>query len=530
MDTIEHWIIKHQDELTAISDKIWSYAELGLVEHKSAAIQAEYLKAHGFDIQMGVGGMDTAFVAEWSSEGTKRNSEGAKQSGYCKKSQDNPVRHICSRNGKERPELSELSHLPAEKRESDTVVIPPVKPVIGFLGEYDALPGVSNEPLPTKHPAKQGAHGHGCGHNLLGVASMAAAIALKEFAKARGASGTIRYYGCPAEESSFGKTWMVRDGFFDDVDIALTWHPGSINRTSNSTSLADLVYKFDFYGKTAHAAGDPWNGRSALDGVELMHAGIERMREHMRPESRVHYVITHGGGAPNVVPEYAQTFFDIRAGGLDELEKMYDWVHDIAQGAALMTQTKFEPRFLGAAANVIPNRVITGVFHQIMTELGAPEWTDEELDFASKMQDELGPDTLQSSLHRLGEEASLLRQTQVCDVVFPEEEGITQGKGSTDVGDVSWVVPTGQFNTACYVLGAPGHSWAVTACSGMSIGHKGMIFAAKVLGIAGTRFMTDENLRERARTEWKKRLDGKVYKTPVPSEIKRPPLPFGKNK
>ena len=470
LDDIKNWINHHQDELTAISDKIWSRAELGLVERKSAGLQAEYLRTHGFQIQMGVGGMDTAFVAEWSSA---------------------------------------------------------AKPVIAFLGEYDALPGVSNKPVPVKEPVKEGASGHGCGHNLLGVASMGAAIALKELACAQGIQGTVRYYGCPAEESSFGKTWMVRDGLFDDVDIALTWHPGSVNRTSNSTSLADLVYKFDFYGKTAHAAGDPWNGRSALDGVELMHAGIERMREHMRPENRVHYVITHGGGAPNVVPEYAQTFFDIRAGNLDELEKMYSWVHDIGQGAAMMTQTKFVPRFLGAAANVIPNRVITRVFHQVMTELGAPEWTDEEMEFASKMQDELGPDALQNSLARLGDEVSLLGQTKICDVVFPEEESIAQGKGSTDVGDVSWVVPTGQFNTACYVLGAPGHSWAVTSCCGMSIGHKGMIFAAKILGIAGARFMTEKGLRDDARAEWEKRLNSKTYKTPVPPEIKKPPLPFG---
>jgi len=300
---IEEWVETNSGHLTTLSDEIWSYAELGLVEHKSAKAQMEHLKSQGFQVQSGIGGMETAFIASFGAG----------------------------------------------------------KPVIGFLGEYDALPTVSNKTVPHKEPLVPGGSGHGCGHNLLGVGALGAASALKALAEERGFGGTIRYYGCPAEESSFGKTWMARDRVFDDVDVALTWHPGNINDVRNSTSLADLVYKFDFFGKTAHAAGDPWNGRSAVDGMELMNAGIERMREHMRPESRVHYVITHGGGAPNVVPDFAQNFFDIRAEDLDELARMYSWVLDIARGAAMMTQTKVEPRFLGAAANTIPNTFITRV-------------------------------------------------------------------------------------------------------------------------------------------------------------------------
>ena len=287
--SIERWIEANKSELTSISDGIWAYAELGLAEHKSSKLQMEYLQEQGFTIEAGVGGMATAFVASWGKG----------------------------------------------------------KPVIGFLGEFDALPMVSNKAVPYKDPLAEGAPGHGCGHNLLGVASMGGAVALKQVMESKGLPGTVRYYGCPAEESSFGKTWMVRDGAFDDVDIALTWHPGNTNAVRNSSSLADLVLKFNFYGKTAHAAGDPWNGRSALDGVELMNAGIERMREHMRLDSRVHYVISHGGGAPNVVPDFAQNFFDVRAADIPELKRMHSWVLDIAKGAALMTQTRFEEVFLG---------------------------------------------------------------------------------------------------------------------------------------------------------------------------------------
>jgi len=465
---IERWVEANKLGLVSISNKIWSYAELGLVEHKSAKIQMDYLKDQGFVIKCGVGGMDTAFVASWGKG----------------------------------------------------------KPVIGFLGEYDALPMLSNKAVPYKDPLVNGAPGHGCGHNLLGVGAIGGAVALKELAKEKKFKGTIRYYGCPAEESSFGKTWMVRDGAFDDVDIVLTWHPGDANRVRNSTSLADLVYKFNFYGKTAHAAADPWNGRSALDGVELMNEGVERMREHMRLDSRIHYVISCGGGAPNVVPDYAQSFYDIRAADLDELKRMYDWVEDIGKGAALMTRTRFEPVFLGAAANVIPNRVIARVFQEVMEELGAPQWSKDELKFAEEMQKQFDPDGVKKALAKFSDAASKLGQTKICDIILPCEDKIESGKGSTDVGDVSWVVPTGQFSTACHVLGVPGHSWAITSCSGMSIGHKGMLFAAKILGIAGMRFMIDENLRRQARAEWNLQLGGRKYESPIPSHLSKPRLPF----
>ncbi|HHW27397.1 MAG TPA: amidohydrolase [Firmicutes bacterium] len=467
-DFVETWVERNREELIRVSDSVWEAAELGLVERKSAAVSQEYLRSQGFSVETGVGNMETAFVATWGKG----------------------------------------------------------KPVIGFLGEFDALPGLSNAPVPYPSPLGKNKPGHGCGHNLLGAAAMGGAIALKAFAEANGLEGTVKYYGTPAEESSFGKTWMVKAGAFDDADIVLTWHPGSTNGTDKTSSLADLVYKFDFYGKTAHAAGDPWNGRSALDAVELMNDGIERMREHIRPDSRIHYVITRGGGAPNVVPDYAQNFFDIRAKDMEELDRMWQWVEQIAKGAAMMTQTRVEPRFLGGAANLILNDVIIDTFQEILEELGPVQWTAEELEFAGKMQAQFDRHLIEQSIEQLRKQIPDLRETRLCSVIMPGDPEEKPGRGSTDVADVSWVVPTGQFRTACYTLGIPGHSWGVTACGGMSIGHKGMLLAAKTLGIAGARFLTDPGLRQAAWDEFKKRLNGKTYRSPIPEGIDTPPLPF----
>ncbi len=467
-DFIGSWVEDNQEGLIHVSDKVWEFAELGLLEKKSVAVSQEYLESQGFSIESGVGNMETAFVATWGSG----------------------------------------------------------KPVIGFLGEYDALPGVSNAPVPYPSPLGRDKPGHGCGHNLLGAAAIGGAVALKAFAETNNLRCTVKYYGTPAEESSFGKTWMVKAGVFKDADIVLTWHPGNSNGTDKSSSLADLVYKFDFYGKTAHAAGDPHNGRSALDGVELMNAGIERMREHMRPENRVHYVITHGGGAPNVVPDYAQNFFDIRAANMDELDRMWEWVEQIAKGAAMMTQTRVEPRFQGGAANLLLNDVIIGTFQEILEDLGPARWSDEELRFAEEMQSHFDKHLVEQSIDQLKKQVPDMKETRLCSVVVPADQEERPGRGSTDVADVSWVVPTGQFRTACYTLGVPGHSWAVTSCGGMSIGHKGMLLAAKTLGIAGAKFLATPKLREAAWDEFKRRLNGRTYRSPIPEGIEAPPLPF----
>jgi aminobenzoyl-glutamate utilization protein B len=237
-------------------------------------------------------------------------------------------------------------------------------------------------------------------------------------------------------------------------------------------------------------------------------------------------LVPYGGGAPNVVPDYAQNFFDVRAADIDELKRMHSWVLDIAKGAALMTQTRFEEVFLGYAANVIPNRVIARVLHSVMEEIGAPTWTEDELEFAEEMQSQFGPELIGQAIAHIEETGITPRQNKICDFIIPYSDKIEGGKGSTDVGDVSWVVPTAQFNTACYVLGIPGHSWAIASCSGMSIGHKGMLYAAKILGVTGYRFLTDADLRDRARAEWKYRLKGRKYESLIPPEIKTPPLPF----
>ena len=457
----------HRGELINLSDEVWRHAELGLREHKSATALARWLAANGFKIEMGVAEMETAFVATWGAGG----------------------------------------------------------PVIGFLGEYDALPGIGNRAVPRREPVDGDDCGHGCGHNLLGAAAAGAAVALKEVMAAEGLAGTVKYYGCPAEESSFGKMWMVSAGLFEGVDIVLTWHPGGVNRVSMTSSLADWVYKFNFYGKTAHAAANPHEGRSALDAVELMNDGVERMREHIRPECRVHYVITHGGRSPNVVPDYAQSFFDIRAATVPELGPLYEWVESIGRGAAMMTQTRFEPQFVGAAANTLPNAVIGRVLHGAMTDVGAPVYSAAELEFAAEIQGHF-PGCVEGGRRDLEALAEQVRDTRICDVILPFDATEKPGKGSTDVGDVSWVVPTGQFSAACYAFGIPGHTWAATACSGAPLGHRGMVFAAKVLATAGARFLTDAPLREAARAELERRLDGHVYQSPIPAGITRPPMPF----
>lgn len=457
--------------LVALSDDIWRHAELGLLEHKSAAQLAAFLSAAGFSIEMGVANMDTAFVASWGDGG----------------------------------------------------------PVVGLLGEYDALPGIANQPVPYRQPVDDNPSGHGCGHNLLGVAAAGAAVALKDLMQDKKLPGTIKFFGCPAEESSFGKMWMVCDGVFSGVDIVLTWHPGGFNAVSFTSSLADWVYKFNFYGKTAHAAANPYEGRSALDAIELMNDGVERMREHMRPECRIHYVITHGGQSPNVVPDYAQSFYDVRAATVPDLEPMYAWVEQIGQGAAMMTQTRFEPEFIGAAANTLANRVIGDVLQAAMEAVGAPAYTDEELGFAAQLQEHF-PGCVERALRDLEHRASHVREKRLCDVVLPLDATEKPGKGSTDVGDVSWVVPTGQFSATCYAFGIPGHTWAATSCSGAPVGHRGMLYAAKVLALAGARFMTEPELRTAAREEHQRRLGGYVYKSPIPEGVTRPPMPFGDGK
>lgn len=465
-DTAQNWVDANQASLTALSDRIWELAELGLQENESARLQEDYLRRQGFSVESGVAGMPSAFVA--------------------------------------------------------TYVAGTGQPVIGFLGEYDALPGLSQKPVPHKDPIEPGAPGHGCGHNLLGVAALAAAVAMKEAAVAGGLSATIKYFGCPAEETLIGKVFMVRDGCMNGLDACLTWHPGSTNSLWSNSSLAMNSVKFNFYGRTAHAAGDPQNGRSALDAVELMNIGANYLREHVTEKTRIHYATTEGGGQPNVVPAKAQVWYYVRAPLRQEVEETFERLVNIARGATLMTDTTFDMEFVAGCYNFLPNRAMGRLVHENMKVIGAPKFTDEELNFAAEMEKSF-PANFREVMMRDPYMPKELADQKLNETVLPLREDMPPMAGSTDVGDVSWVAPTVQFSTACSVIGTPGHSWQECAASGMSIGHKGMLMAAKVLAVSALDLVLDPAKLEEARAEFGAATVGQPYKAPLP-EGARPPL------
>lgn len=465
-DLILQWLNSNQDKLKSISDRIWELAEVGLQEEQSAKLLAKELAEAGFEVEMGVAGMPSAFVASYGSG----------------------------------------------------------KPVVGILGEYDALPGLSQAAEPVRKPLRTGAAGHACGHNLLGVGALGAVLALKNALDAGEVKGTIRYYGCPAEETLVGKVFMVREGLFDDVDIAMTWHPGSLNTLWASSSLAMNSAKFKFFGRSSHAAGDPQNGRSALDAVELMNIGANYLREHVIQEARIHYVITNGGGEPNIVPPEAEVWYYVRAPKRHQVEEIYSRLLKIAEGAALMTETSFEVEFLTGCYNTLHNDVIGTVLMEKMQEVGAPGFDDHDLAFAVKLAESFPAGHRTALADRLPKPiADILRDKYLCDVVLDPYDKDEVSAGSTDVGDVSWVTPTAQFTTACNVIGTPGHSWQYAACAGMSIGHKGMMTAAKVLALAAAEFFTKPELVEKAQEEFAAKTAENPYKSPLPADAS-PPL------
>ena len=459
------WIDEHREEFIQVADQVWQYAELGLVETKSSNLIAGKLKEHGFKVQHGVSGMPTAIVAEWGSG----------------------------------------------------------KPVIGFQGEYDALPGISNKIEPEKDPLVAGAPGHGCGHNVHGATALAVAVALRYLMKEEGLAGTIRFYGTPAEENYAGKVWMARDGYYDDLDACLSHHPSSMNTASLKSSTAVNGVKFIYRGKTAHAAGNPEMGRSALDAIELMNIGVNFLREHVISEARIHYVIEEGGGQPNVVPDYARSWYYIRAPERTQLDPIYERIVKIAKGAALMTETELEVQFIDALYNILPNKVISELVVKNMREIGTPEWSLEELEFAKKIGDQFSKDAKLDVLRRnkIPNPEKYRDVDLVTDVIDPIGEGETS-PGSSDVGDISWITPTVEFGTSCNVLGAPGHSWAFVACAGSTIGHKSLVFAAKTMAGAAIELYTDEELRNKAKDEHLERLAGRTYKTPLPEGVEVP--------
>lgn len=466
------WIEGHQEEVIALSDAVWRVAELGLHEHESARMQAEMLAAAGFRVEMGVAKMPTAFVASWGSG----------------------------------------------------------QPVVALLGEYDALPGTSNKPVPRPDPVAAGAAGHACGHNLLGVAAVAAAIAVKDEMLARGLPGTVRYYGCPAEENAGGKGFMVKAGLFGDVDAALTWHAGPVNSVRMNSSLAVVHTKFHFTGRTAHAAANPEMGRSALDAVELMNVGVNYLREHVIPEARIHYVTTNGGGEPNVVPGEAESWYYVRAPRLGQQREVQARIMKIAEGAAMMTETSLATKYTGSCANVVPNEPLARALDRNLRRVGPPAFDAADIAWVEEMAGHYPPGQREGMLRRFAQAGLDLGDVQLHDSIAPFSADKTAMPGSTDVGDVSWVTPTAQFTTACYPLGASGHSWQITAASGMGIGHKGMLTAAKVLALTALDVLEDAELRQAARDALIKERAGEEFESPIPPEVTEPIDPFAGRK
>lgn len=419
-------IEQHGDHYGQIAQQIWQFAELDFREFKSAQLLQRTLEAEGFSVQSGVAGMPTAFVAEYGSG----------------------------------------------------------KPVIGILAEYDALPGVSQEAVPYRQAREGNAAGHACGHHLFGTGSVAAAIAVKEWLQQSGQTGTIRLYGTPAEETAGGKVYMVREGLLDDVDVALHWHPSSVNDAGAGTSTATKEAKFRFYGQASHAAGAPERGRSALDGVEAMTYMVNLMREHVPQETRIHYVITRGGEAPNVVPAFAEVYLYARHPKADVVKGIFDRIVDAAEGAAKGTGTRMEYEVVGGLHSVLPNETLQRKMHEKLSLVGGIQYTAEEKAFAEKIIATF--------------ENSDARPEMAAEIV---PYALDHGAGSTDVGDVSWVVPTAGVSTATWAPGTSAHSWQAVAAGGTSIGQKGMLAAAKAMAIMAVELYQNPAMIEAAKQE-----------------------------
>jgi len=462
-ENIIEWLEERQGRFVAMADEIWDNPELALAEFKACKLQSDDLKADGFTITPNVGGLPTAFMAEYT------HGDGA-------------------------------------------------GPVIGFLGEYDALPSLSQQRQPGQEPIVQDGPGHGCGHNLLGTAALAAASVLKAWLIATDTAATVRYYGCPAEETCEGKVFMARGGAFDDLDMAITWHPGIDTTVWASSSLAVNNIKWRFKGRTAHAAGNPETGRSALDAVELMNIGVNFLREHTIDKARIHYVITNGGGAPNVVPDDCEVWYFIRSPERYQVEELTERVRKIAEGAALMTETTVTENFISGAYNMLPNKVITRTMARVLEELGPIAFDEEDYAFGKAVAEQY-PEALRRSLLTKRHLPADIVDEGLSATVWPMRDEGELGSGSTDVADVSWIAPTSQFRTNCFALGVPGHSWANTATGGVGIGHKGMLHAAKGMAITAAEFITDPALLQAAKDEFAESTKGRPYRCPIPADV-----------
>ena len=424
-------------ELTSLSDKIWEAAEVAFREDKSAEYLIEYAEANGLTIERGLAGMPTAFTASYGKG----------------------------------------------------------KPVIGIIGEFDALPGLSQTTAPYRDELIEGGAGHGCGHNLFGTASLGAAIAIKELIEKGSIEGTVKFFGTPAEEKFFGKLWMIREGVFDDVDICMDWHPADKTEANVQPSLALVDFMVEFTGQSAHASMDPWNARAANDALELYTSGINAYREHVKPSVRMHYHIQDAGQVVNVVPDYSRIWVRVRDITKEGLQPVYDHVKKMAGGAAIMANVEHKVSLISGIHDLLPNRTGGAAMQKNLEALGDIQYTQEEIDFALEMQRNNGKP-------KIGIDGKIrsLRETLK-----------SPGGGSTDVGDVSYNVPVVSLNVTTAPKGVPWHSWSVVASSGMSIGHKGMLYAAKALGMTMVDIFKDSRLRDDIKREFDERIGEYEY-------------------
>ena len=447
---IDELVEQRRREAIAIASDLFDYAELGYQEVKSSARLATYLEQHGFAVTNGVADMPTSFIA----------TRGAG------------------------------------------------KPVIAILAEFDALPRLSQAPVPRRQPLAQDAAGHACGHHLFGSASATGGIAVAEWLSATGTTGTVRVYGTPAEEGGSGKVYMTRAGLFDDVDVALHWHPNDRNVAVPESSNGNKSARFTFHGIAAHAAASPHRGRSALDGVEAMNYMANLIREHMPSKARIHYIITHGGDAPNVVPERAEVYYYVRHPERDEVEVLFDRVVAAAEGAAMGTGTRMEYEVMHGNYPLLPNEVLARAIYSVMRQIGGVTYDESELEFAKAIRNSL-----------FGSQRPLSTAREIAPFEF------RQKAGSTDVGDVSWNVPTAGFGTATWVPGTTAHSWQAVAAGGMSIGHKGMMLAANVLAATARELYVNPRLVAEARVEFDERRGRDFVYRPLLGD-REPPLDY----
>ncbi|WP_408008087.1 M20 family metallopeptidase [Pseudalkalibacillus sp. A8] len=462
------YLVENKELFERISEYVYYHPETRFEEYSSAEFLASECEKAGFQVERNAGNIETAFIASYGSG----------------------------------------------------------SPVIGFLGEFDALSGLGQEPNKTSYERTEKNVGHGCGHNLLGTGAFAAAYATKKFLEENDLPGTVKFFGCPGEEGGSGKTFMVREGVFDGVDVALTWHPSPANSIMSHSSLANYQVYFRFKGLSSHAANSPHLGRSALDAVELMNVGVNYLREHVIPEARMHYAITNTGGiSPNVVQSEAEVLYLIRSPKVKQVDEIYKRVCKIAEGAALMTETQLTIEFDKACSNYIPNRSLEKILYENLLETGIENPSEDEITFAEKLWSTLSEGEKDSYLDILKGfgykgDGSEFEGKFLADTISPYEPTNEIFPGSTDVSDVSWVVPTAQLTASTSALGTPLHTWQMTTQGISSYAHKGMLRAAEAMALTAVRVLTNKEDLESIKQEFNAFREKNPYSCPIPEDVK----------